>query len=221
MRAYWWKILASLIILYTVIAGFLAPVPVMPILNETARNVYFHVPMWFSMTLLYFISVVYSIYYLSSGNIKHDLIAVESVNTGIIFCFFGLITGMLWANVTWGEPWPSDPKLNSSAIATLMYLAYILLRNAIDEEQKRARIAAIYNVFAFPIMVVLIFILPRLTDSLHPGNGGNPAFSNLDMDGGMRMVFYPAVIGWILIGVWVMTLRYRYRKLSYELTQDD
>jgi len=170
--------------------------------------------MWFAMILLYLISVVYSIKYLSSGDMRHDFLAVESVNVGIIFCAFGLITGMLWANVTWGEPWPNDPKLNGSAIATLMYLAYLVLRNALDEEQKRAKISAIYNIFAFPVMVVLLFILPRLTDSLHPGNGGNPAFSNLDMDGLMRAVFYPAIIGWMLIGVWIMTLRYRYRLLE-------
>src|SRR5690606_23925112 len=127
---------------------------------------------------LYLISVIYSIKYLSSGKVKHDLLAVESVNVGIVFCGFGLITGMFWANVTWGEPWPNDPKLNGSAIATLMYLAYLVLRNALDEEQKRAKISAIYNIFAFPVMIVLLFILPRLTDSLHPGNGGNPAFSN-------------------------------------------
>lgn len=214
MKSYWWKILGAVIVLYSVIAGFLLPVPKLPILHETIRNTYFHIPMWFAMILLYLISVIYSIKYLSSGNMRHDFLAVESVNVGIIFCAFGLITGMLWANVTWGEPWPNDPKLNGSAIATLMYLAYLVLRNALDEEQKRAKISAIYNIFSFPVMVVLLFILPRLTDSLHPGNGGNPAFSNLDMDGVMRVVFYPAVVGWMLIGVWIMTLRYRYRVLE-------
>ena len=149
----------------------MGPVPVLPILNETIRNVYFHVPMWFTMITLYLISVIYSIKYLSSGKPEHDLIAVESVNTGIIFCFLGLLTGMQWANITWGAPWPNDPKLNGSAIATLMYLAYLVLRNALDEEQKRARISAVYNIFAFPILVVLIYILPKMTDSLHPGSG--------------------------------------------------
>jgi len=216
MKSYWWKILGAVLICYSVIAGFLVPVPKLPILHETIRNTYFHIPMWFAMILLYFISVIYSIKYLSSGDHKHDLMAVEAVNVGIIFCAFGLLTGMLWANVTWGEPWPNDPKLNGSAIATLMYLAYLVLRNALDEEQKRAKISAIYNIFSFPVMVVLLFILPRLTDSLHPGNGGNPAFSNLDMDGTMRAVFYPAIIGWMLIGVWITTLRYRYRLLERE-----
>ena len=121
---------------------------------------------------------------------------------------------MIWANFTWGAPWPNDPKLNGSAISTLMYLAYIVLRSSIDESQKRAKISAIYNIFAFPIMVVLLFILPRMTDSLHPGNGGNPGFNSYDLDSNMRLVFYPAVIGWILLGVWISNIRYRIRLIQ-------
>ena len=97
-----------------------------------------------------------------------------------------------------------------------MYLAYIVLRSSIDESQKRAKISAIYNIFAFPIMVVLLFILPRMTDSLHPGNGGNPGFNSYDLDSNMRLVFYPAVIGWILLGVWISNIRYRIRLLQHK-----
>lgn len=214
MKESWWKILASVLVLYSLVGGLLIDVPALPILHESIRNVYFHVPMWFSMILMYLISVIYSIKYLGSGKTNHDLIAVESVNTGVVFCFLGLITGMLWANITWGEPWPNDPKLNGSAISTLMYLAYLVLRNSIDEEQKRAKISAVYNIFAFPVMIVLLFILPRMTDSLHPGNGGNPGFASYDMDDNMKMVFRPAVLGWMLMGAWIMTLRYRIRKLE-------
>lgn len=214
MRKNWWKVLAAVMICSTIVAGIMGPVPELYILHESIRNVYFHVPMWFTMLTLYLISVIYSIKYLNGGKMEHDTIAVEAVNTGIVFCFFGLLTGMQWANITWGEPWPNDPKLNGSAIATLMYLAYLVLRNALEEEQKRAKISAVYNIFAFPIMVVLLYILPKLTDSLHPGSGGNSTFGDLDMDNNMRPVFYTAVIGWILTGVWVLTLRFRLRLLE-------
>ncbi|MCL7989388.1 cytochrome c biogenesis protein [Sphingobacterium sp. lm-10] len=214
MRKTWWKILAVIMVGGSVVAGLLGPVPELPILNETIRNVYFHVPMWFAMIILYLISVIYSIKYLGSSNRRHDLIAVEAVNTGILFCGLGLLTGMLWGYITWGDPWPNDPKLNGSAIATLMYLAYLVLRNALEEEQKRAKISAIYNIFAFPVMIVLIYILPKLTDSLHPGSGGNSTIGSLDMDNYMRPVFYTAAIGWILIGVWIGTLRYRIRLIT-------
>lgn len=214
MKENWWKILASVLVLYSVVAGFLGEVPHLPILHETIRNLYFHVPMWFSMVILYLISVIYSIKYLSSGNENHDLKAVEFVNTGVVFGLLGLVTGMIWGNYTWGSPWPNDPKMNSSAISTLMYLAYLVLRNSLEEEQKRAKISAVYNIFAFPVMIVLLFILPRMTDSLHPGNGGNPGFSSYDLDSRMRGVFYPACLGWILLGVWIAGLQFRIRKLQ-------
>ena len=114
------------------------------------------------MFVLFGISVVYSIRYLNNPKEEYDLVAVESVNTGIIFYILGLLSGMLWANFTWGEFWSNDPKQNSAAIAFLLYCAYLLLRNSVDEEQKRSRISAIYNIFAFPIMFVLLIILPRL-----------------------------------------------------------
>jgi len=221
MRKNWWKILAAVFVSASVIGGFMGPVPELPILNETIRNVYFHVPMWFAMISLYLISVIYSIKYLSTGKMQYDTFAVEAVNTGIIFCFLGLLTGMQWANITWGEAWPNDPKLNGSAIATLMYLAYLVLRNSLEEEQKRARISAVYNVFAFPIMIVLIYILPKMTDSLHPGSGGNSTFGDIDMDNYMRPVFYTAVTGWILTGLWICTIRYRIRLLQNKANQID
>lgn len=209
----WWKILGSVLVLYSTIAGFLADVPKLPILHESIRNLYFHVPMWFGMIVLFAVSVFYSVKYLRSNNAEDDLKAVESINTGIIFGILGIVTGAIWAKFTWGQAWSFDVKQNYAAIALLLYFAYLVLRNAIDEEQKRAKISAIYNIFAFPMMVVLLFVLPRLADSLHPGNGGNPGFNSYDLDSRMRAVFYPACLGWILIGYWIYTLLFRLRAL--------
>ncbi len=210
----WWKILGSVLVLYATVAGFLNSVPKLPILHESIRNLYFHVPMWFAMIVLFAISVFHSIKYLISNNSTSDLKAVESVNVGIVFGILGIITGAIWAKYAWGQAWSFDVKQNFAAIALLMYFAYLVLRNAIDEEQKRAKISAIYNIFAFPMMVVLLFVLPRLSDSLHPGNGGNPGFNSYDLDSRMRMVFYPACLGWILIGYWIYTLAFRFRALD-------
>jgi heme exporter protein C len=215
----WWKVITVIVIVYTLIAGLLLGVPTMPILHETIRNTYFHVPMWMAMFTVFTISVYYSIKYLQTGKEEYDLIAVEAANTGIFFFVIGLVTGMLWARYTWGAFWSNDPKQNSAAIAFLLYCAYSVLRNSIDEEQKRAKISAIYNIFAFPIMIVLIMVLPRLTDSLHPGNGGNPAFGKLDMDNRMRIVLYPAFIAWSFMGVWIASVRYRIRLIEYKKNQ--
>ncbi len=214
MNKNWWKILATVLVLYSIIAGFLFDVPAKPILNETIRNIHFHVPMWFAMIVILTVSFIYSIRYLNSANENDDLMAIESANVGIIFGVLGLITGAVWAKYTWGEAWSNDPKQNSAAIALLVYLAYLVLRNSLEEEQKRGKISAVYNIFAFPIMVVLLFILPRMTDSLHPGNGGNPGFNTKDMAPELRPVFYPAVLGWILVSVWITNIRYRIRKLE-------
>lgn len=217
MSAYWWKITGVLLVLYSIIAGFLMPVPALPILHESIRNLYFHVPMWFAMVIVLLLSVIHSIRYLSNGHPDHDLKSAEYVNTGLFLGSMGLITGMIWAKYTWGDWWSNDPQQNSAAICMLLYAAYSVLRNSFDEDQKRAKVSAVYNIFSFPVMVVLLFVLPRMTDSLHPGKGGNPGFNTYDLDRDMRMVFYPAVLGWILVGLWIVNLRFRYRRLRDQL----
>ncbi|MFM7748648.1 MAG: cytochrome c biogenesis protein CcsA, partial [Bacteroidota bacterium] len=132
---------------------------------------------------------------------------------GILFGMLGLITGMVWAQFTWGAWWSGDPKQNASAIGLLMYLAYTVLRSSFEDKRRQARISAAYNILAFFCLIPLLFILPRLTDSLHPGNGGNPGFSAYDLDGRMRWVFYPAVIAWTLMGWWASNLWARYNLL--------
>ena len=121
---------------------------------------------------------------------------------------------MIWARFTWGAYWTNDPKLNGTAVAILIYLAYFVLRSSVEDPEKRARLAGTFNIFAFVLMIVFIGVLPRMTDSLHPGNGGNPAFGSYDLDSGMRAVFYPAVLGWIGIGIWIVELRVRLTRLS-------
>ena len=113
-----------------------------------------------------------------------------------------------------GRFWTNDPKLNGTAISLLAYLAYFVLRGSMEDPMTRARISAVYNIFAFVLMIVFIQVLPRLTDSLHPGNGGNPAFGEYDLDRQMRWVFYPAMIAWIGMGYWIWDIRCRLEKLK-------
>ncbi len=216
----WWKSLSVVIWIYVIFVGLLGEVPRQPILNESIRNVFFHVPLWFSMIILMLASMVFSIKYLRSNNLVDDIKAVEFANIAILFGVLGCLTGAIWANFTWGDPWPNDPKLNSVAVSMLMYFAYLVLRGSFDDEQRRARISAIYNILAFAVFLPLIFVLPRLTDSLHPGNGGNPAFSGYGMTGKMRMVLYPAVIGLTLLGVWITELRVRLREVENKLNEN-
>lgn len=184
------------------------------ILNETIRNLFFHVPMWWCMMLMFLLSVFLSIKHLSNFRLEFDFKAAEAAKTGMLFGILGLLTGMIWARFTWGAWWVADPRLNGSAASLLAYAAYFILRNSMDEEQKRGRVAAVYNIFAFIMMLVLIMVYPRMSSSLHPGSGGNPAFSSYDLDNNMRLVFYPAVIGWFLLSYWIYTLRWRLKKIN-------
>jgi heme exporter protein C len=215
----WLKVIAVVLLVYVHVSGLLMEVPRLNILNETIRALYFHVPMWFGMVLLYGYSVYYSVKYLRNPIHGYDVKSVEYANVGTAFGILGMVTGMLWANYTWGSPWHGDPKQNGAAIALLVYLAYFVLRASLENEEQRARLSAVYNIFAFAAMIPLLFIIPRLTSSMHPGNGGNPGFNAYDLDSRMRLVFYPAVIAWFLIGLWIASLRIRVRNIQEKLTE--
>jgi len=209
----WLKFLAIAILVFVHTAGLLFDVPRLEILNETIRALYFHVPMWFGMFLLYGVSLYHAVRYLRRPDLVNDYKSVEYAHVGTAFGVLGMLTGMLWANYTWGTFWHGDPKQNGSAIALLVYLAYFVLRGSIDNQEQKARLSAVYNIFAFAAIIPLIFIIPRLQDSLHPGSGGNPGFNAYDLDDRMRPIFYLAVIGWFLIGLWIANLRIRFRAL--------
>src|SRR5690606_6178898 len=130
------------------------------ILNETIRNLYFHVPMWFTMIYLFGVAFVQSIKYLSQGKMENDIKAVEYTNVGLVFSILGMLTGMEWAKFTWGAAWSNDPKQLATALSMLTYFAYIILRAGMPDPEKRARISAVYNIFAFALMIPLLFILP-------------------------------------------------------------
>lgn len=208
------KILSIVLLVYTAAAGILLEVPRLPILNETIRVLYFHVPMWFTMIFLLLLSSVNAYRFISTKNIKYDLISYNYAHVGVYFGVLGIVTGMIWANYTWGTFWTNDPKLNGSAIGLLIYFGYFILRNSIEDESKKAKVSSVYNVFAFSMLIPLIFILPRLTDSLHPGNGGNPGFNVYDLNSQLRLVFYPAVIGFICLGLWISNIKFKLLKLT-------
>jgi len=215
LRQKWWKIVCVILLSYTVLAGFLGNVPAKPILNETIRNLYFHVAMWFAMMIMFIVSLVYSIKYLRTNNQLFDIYALEYAKMGLVFGALGLLTGSIWARWTWGAWWSNDPKQLGATIALLIYFAYLVLRNSMTDLDKRARIGAVYNIFAFCMLFPTIWIIPRLMESLHPGGMGNPAFDTKDIDARMRVVFWPgAVPGWTLLGVWIATLRIRLELLT-------
>ena len=183
--------------------------PYREILEETIRNLFYHVPLWFAMLLIFCISMVLSFRHLQTQDLRYDIAATAFAKVGMLFGILGTVTGMLWAQYTWGKAWSWDIKQNTTAISLLMYAAYFVLRGSFDDDDRRARLSAVYNIFAFFMLIPLLFVIPRLSDSLHPGNGGNPAFSKMDLNSNMRIVFYPAVIAFMLLGIWIASLTNR------------
>jgi heme exporter protein C len=214
MRKSWWKIVCVMLLVYTVIGGLLMPAPAREILHESIRNLFFHVCMWFGMMILLTTSVVYAIRYLRTQKLEHDIYSANFAKVGVLFGILGYATGIVWASYTWTEYASStqifsEPKLLGAAIALLVYFAYFVLRGSITDIDKKAKISAVYSIFAYIMLFPSIWILPRLLESLHPGRGGNPALNFNDLDGRLRLVFYPAIIGWTLLGVWITTLKIR------------
>lgn len=197
--------------------------PNRPILNESIRNLLYHVPMWFAMMFLMFMSVIFAIKYLSKQNLNDDLWSESFIKIGILTGILGCVTGSSWASITWQSWWPvDDPKLNGVAIGMFMYLAYLILRSTLKDPYQKARISSVYAVLIFPIFMALIAIMPKLSeDSLHPGSGGTVGFNKYDLDNTLRMFFYPAVIGWILIFSWITVLRYRFETLKNKIQESE
>lgn len=215
----WWKILALVLILYSIIGAFLFPAPDdLGILRQTVRNLHFHVPMWFGMISVLMGSFMFSLRFLRTNNLKNDLLASSMIQVALFFGFMGILTGSVWARFTWTAWWTPDPKLNGAAIGVLMYIAYYILRSSLKENEIRMRkLSAVYNVLAFPIFITLILIIPKITNySLHPGSGDTVGFSSYDLNNNLRKVFYPAVLGWILMGFWLVKIIYRLQLLTDE-----
>lgn len=224
-----YKAAAIALVLYAVLAGLLKPLPDRgALLGQSMRSVFYHVPMWFAMMLMAAISVLSSIQFLQTRDERHDWRAEESARIAILFGVLGLITGSIWSRVTWGAALPdtdlqawwnwTEPKLTMALLAVLIYLAYLLVRNSFEDSVQRARVAAVYNVFAAATLIPLFYILPKILGGLHPGSGAEGEGTTIrNFSGEFAVVFWPAVAGMMLTGTWILELRMRIRKLEAKL----
>jgi len=218
----WWKYVTIAGMLFVLVGGILVKVPGdVGMLDHTIRNLFYHVPMWFSMMLLLFVSWIMSMAYLQKGEERYYNWAASLAKVGLLAGIAGITTGMLWASATWGTFWTRDPKLNGAAVGLLIYLAYWLLSNAIADPATNRKVTSIYNVFVYPIFIALIWIMPKLANaSIHPGSGDTVGFTTYDLDNTMRLVFYPAVVFWFLLFFWIAQITVRIRKLSQDNPQN-
>jgi heme exporter protein C len=155
--------------------------PLVQGLGELGRNILFHVPMSFVAFIAFLVGTINSIQLLRKNDLKFDLRARAASAGGLLFTTLATVTGSIWARFSWGRFWNWDePRETSILVLLLIYIAYFLLRSLLeDSEEKKARIAAVYNIIAFVTVPFLMFILPRITRSLHPGSGSEAPVVNL------------------------------------------
>ena len=195
------------------VLGVMGPVSNLPILEHTARNLYFHVPMWFVLYAGAIAGAWHAGRYLATGRTVHDVRSEAAWMVSTVAGVTALVTGVVWARFTWyqgtGLWWSPEPRQNMVAVQLLISGAYFILRGSLDRPRQRARLSAGYALFATASMPFLTYVLPRRMASLHPGAEGNPAFSEMDIASDMRWIFYSAAVGFLLLGWWLYTQRVR------------
>ena len=196
-----------------IVLGITGPVSRLPILEHTARNLYFHVPMWFVLYAGAVAGAWHSGRLLATGRRLHDVRAEQAWLVSTVFGGIAMVTGIVWSRFTWyqgtGIWWNNDPRQSMVAVQLLIGGAYFILRGSVDEPRRRARLAAVYALFATATMPFLTYVLPRRLASLHPGAEGNPAFSQMDIAADMRWIFYAAAAGFLMLAWWIYTVRVR------------
>ena len=187
--------------------------PLVPVLGETTRVLYFHIPAAWVTVLALGWSMVHSLLYLRRRRIDHDHHAAAAAEIGIIFCVLATVSGSLWAKAMWGAYWNWDPRETSIFFLLLIYAAYLALRSAIEQPERRARLAAIYSAVAFVSVPFLMFVVPRIYFTLHPDPIINPR-GKLDMDPRIRIAFFAMLAGFTGLFFWMQSLRVRVARLE-------
>lgn len=207
------KVLIFLIITAVIICGIVFPIPDIPALGDKARVLYFHVPMSWISVLAFFMSMYYSIRYLKTRDIDYDIKSFSSAQLGFLFCILATLTGSLWAKFNWGSFWNWDPRQTSIFILLLIYGAYFALRSAIDSEEQRAKLSAVYSIIAAVTVPFFVFIMPRIVESLHPDPIINTS-GKINMDTTMLIIFLTSLVGFTLLFLWCLNLKVRIEKIS-------
>ncbi len=187
-------------------------------LGDLSRIIYFHVPLAWVGVLAYLASMINSITYLRTGCRISDEKAAVNAEIGLIFTVLATITGAVFARHTWGMYWNWDPRQTSIFVLLLIYGAYFVLRSAVEEE-KRARLASVFSIFAFISVPFLVFIIPRVYATLHP----DPLISvesDFEMNAKMFQVFLASLVGFTGIYAWIANLSSRYLVLKSKVEGD-
>ncbi len=219
IKGLWWKILVGVWMSAAIYCAFIVvgPAQGFSMNGEGAKIIFFHVPSAWLATLSYVVAAFYAIQYLMRHNIESDEKCATSMELGLVFGICATITGSIFSRNEWGKYWSFDPRQTSILVILLLFTAYLVLRNSITEPRKRAIISSVYALAALPPAMFLIWVVPRVVESLH--QFANQAVVGGGLGGSYRPVLYflslPAFLG---LFIWMFQLRMQYYKL-YLLNQ--
>jgi len=209
----WWKILLFAAMSTMIVFSFVTPAPQQQI-GESSRIFYYHIPQAWLCVVAFAMSMIFSIRYLKSRSLAEDDKAVVSARLGFVFCLLATITGSMFAKVTWGSFWNWDPRETSIFVLLLIYAAYFALRGAIDVEERRAALGAVYSIFAFMTVPFLIFVIPRLVPSLHPSDSVVSQDLEWQMSPEITTIFVGSLVLFTIIFMWLFNIANRTSRLA-------
>ena len=214
----WWKFLLFLAMSVMIVFSFITVAP-QNMIGESSRIFYYHIPQAWICVIAFAMSMIYSIKYLKTKNIREDDKAVVAAKLGFIFCILATLTGSIFAKVTWGSFWNWDPRETSIFILLLIYGAYFALRGAVDVEEKKASLAAVYSIFAFVTVPFLIFVVPRLVPSLHPEDSIVDENMKFTMGPAVRTIFFTSLALFTVLYFWMFNLAKRVQIMMRNRTE--
>ena len=217
----WWKSIVFVAMSAIIWFSFTTPAP-QQVIGESSRIFYYHIPQAWICVFAFAMSMFFSIRYLKTRRIEEDDKAVAAAQLGFIFCFLATITGSIFAKVTWGSFWNWDPRETSIFILLLIYGAYFALRGAVEVEEKRAALSGVYSIFAFVTVPLLIFVVPRITPSLHPEDSIVNENLEFTMGPTIRMIFFSSLIVFTVIYFWMFSITKRAAKIErWQIERED
>jgi heme exporter protein C len=195
--------------------------PTEAIMGNVQRVFYFHVAAGWVGMLGFLVAAVAGILYLVKGDRKWDIVGLSAIEIGIVFAFINIITGSIWARPIWNTWWTWDPRLTTATVMELIYVAYLMLRQGIDDPDRRARFGAVYTIIGF-ISVPLTFFSARLFRTIHPivvGSGGAGAPGQFDMTPMMLQAFMFSLLTFTFIFADILWHRIRLGRLAEKVEQ--
>ena len=195
--------------------------PLEAVMGEVQRVFYFHVAAGWVGALAFLVTAIAGVAYLIGKNRRWDRVAVSSVEIGIVFTLINIVSGSIWARPIWNTWWTWDPRLVTATVMELVYIAYLLLRQGMEDPDRRARIGAIYAIVGF-LSVPLTFLSIRLFRTIHPvviGSSDPTAEGTFDMTPRMLQAFMFSLLTFTFLYATLLWHRLRLESVYERLEQ--